>query len=232
MKCVMKKKPKGATVVLGFPGLGLVSTIASKFILDHIQADPIGHISIDEQAPLVAVHDGKLVQPISLYYNKQYNLVIVQSLTEVANLEWQVADVILKMCKDIQAKELIILESTPTREADINVMCFANKKAKPIKGIEPLKNAILMGLTSAILLRAKTFPVRCLFAEVHSNLPEHEAAAKVVESLDNHLGLKVDFKPLLKQAQEFEANVRQMVDQKREMEAQRTAPSGKQTYIG
>ncbi len=232
MKIVLKKKPKKPTVILGFPSVGLVSTIATKYLLDHLQAEQIGHITTEEQSPLLAIHKGELVQPITLYHNKKYNLVIIQSLTEVVGLEWQTALMIEKVCKDLQAKELIVLESTPTRDAEINVMCYANKKAKTIKGIESLDNAILMGLTSAILLKIKSLPVYCLFAEVHSNLPEHEAAAKVVGSLDKYLNLKVDCKPLLDEAQMFEKNIKKMVEQKKAIQAKAPATNEKQSYIG
>ena len=34
VRLVLSKKPRGATVIEGFPGLGLVCTIATGFLLD------------------------------------------------------------------------------------------------------------------------------------------------------------------------------------------------------
>lgn len=234
MKCVLTKKPKKPTIILGFPGLGLVSTIATKYLLDHLKAEPIGYISIEEQSPLVAIHKSERVEPISIYYNKKYNFIILQSLTEVVGVEWKVAETILKMAKDLSAKEIIILESTPTRNAQINVMCYSNKDGKSLKGIEPLENAILMGITAAMLLKANDIPLHCLFAEVHSNLPEHEAAAKVVEVLDKHLGISMNVKPLLAEAREFEEKMKTMIEQRKDMETKQHRPEKEklQTYIG
>ncbi|MBU1854202.1 MAG: PAC2 family protein, partial [Nanoarchaeota archaeon] len=53
----------------------------------------------------------------------------------------------------------------------------------------------------------------CIFAETHSALPDSKAAAKVIEVLDKYLGLKVDYKPLLKQAEEFENKLKNMIQQ-------------------
>jgi uncharacterized protein len=233
MKCVLNKKPKKPTIILGFPGLGLVSTIATKYLLDHLKAEPIGHISIEEQSPLVAIHKRERVEPISLYYNKKYNFIILQSLTEVIGVEWKVAETIHKMAKDLNAKEMIILESTPTRNAQVNVMCYSTKE-KSLKGIERLENAILMGVTAAMLLKANDIPVHCLFAEVHSNLPEHEAAAKIVEVLDKHLGISMDVKPLLAEARDFEEKMKTMLEQRKDMETKQHRPEKEkmQTYIG
>ena len=36
MKLILTKKPKKVTIVEGFPGFGLVATIACEFLLDHL----------------------------------------------------------------------------------------------------------------------------------------------------------------------------------------------------
>ena len=79
MKFVLTKKPKNPTIVLGFPSMGLVSTIATKFLIDHLDVEEIGHLESESILPLTAIHKSKIVNPITLYYNKKYNLIVVQS---------------------------------------------------------------------------------------------------------------------------------------------------------
>ena len=73
MKFVLKEKPKNVTMIQGFPSLGLVSTISIKYLLDHLDTKEIGYIESENLTPLTAIHKGKIVNPISLYYNKKFN---------------------------------------------------------------------------------------------------------------------------------------------------------------
>ena len=70
--------------------------------------------------------------------------------------------------------------------------------------LEPLTEGIIIGQTSALLVKADVTPVSCIFAETHSNLPDSKAAAEIIKALDSILGLKIDYKPLLKIAAQFE----------------------------
>ena len=70
MKFVLTKKPKNPTIVLGFPSMGLVSTIATKFLIDHLDVEEIGHIESEHIVPLTAIHKGKVVNPITIAKSK------------------------------------------------------------------------------------------------------------------------------------------------------------------
>ena len=72
MKVVLKKKPKNPIIIDGFPGFGLVGTIATEFLLDHLKTEKIGKIWISELPAMVAIHEGKVVEPIGIFYSKKY----------------------------------------------------------------------------------------------------------------------------------------------------------------
>ena len=44
-------------------------------------------------------------------------------------------------------------------------------------------------------------------------MPDSRAAAKLIETLDKILGLKVDYKPLIKKAEEFEKKLKSLLQQ-------------------
>ena len=44
MKIELSKKPKNCTLIEGFPGFGLVGTIATEYLLEHLQTEKIGKI--------------------------------------------------------------------------------------------------------------------------------------------------------------------------------------------
>lgn len=218
--CKLDKKPKGVKAVIeGFPGFGLVSTIATGFLIDHLKCEQIGKYWFEEGQPTIAVHGCNLVDPIGVYYNKKYNIVIVHSIAPAAGMEWKAADIVLDVAKQVGAKEVITLEGVgSTDQGDTRGFFFSNKKTVQNKfdklGVDCLGEGIIVGVTGALLMKAEQqkVPVTSLFAETHSKLPDSKAAAKVIELLDKYLGLKVDYKPLLKQAEEFESKLRGMLE--------------------
>ena len=105
MKVMLTKKPKKPIIIDGFTGFGLVGTIASEFLLDHLKTTKIGRIWLDELPAMVAVHEGKVVEPIGIFYNDKYNIVIIHSVTSIAGMEWKITDAIMSMAKDMDAKD-------------------------------------------------------------------------------------------------------------------------------
>lgn len=208
------KKPKNVTIIEGFPGFGLVGTITTGFLIDHLKCEHIGHRHFEDVAPTLAIHDGKVVDPIGVFYNAKYNIVIVHSIMSPQSMEWKAADYIISLCNEFKAKELITIEGVggPSAEEMGAQRAFyhitgSDEKIKKA-GALPLTEGIIVGVTGALLLKDIPCPVTSLFAETHSSLPDSKAAASVIEVLDKYLGLAVDSKPLLKQAEDFENKLR------------------------
>jgi len=233
-KLVLSKKPKGATVIEGFPGIGLVGTIATGFLLDHLKCEKIGSYYFEESPATLAVHGCQIIDQIGVYYNKEYNLVIVHAIASPAGVEFNAADLILDLCKQIQASEIITLEGVGSQETgETRGFYYTDhqqlRKTMAKHGVECLGEGIIMGVTAAILMRGG-FPTLSLFAETHSKLPDSKAAAKLVEILDKLLNLKVNYEPLLKQAEEFEKKLKAMLSQT--MKAQEMKEKKEVKYIG
>lgn len=213
----LTKKPKGVTIIEGFPGYGLVATISTGFLLDHLKCEKIGSYYFEQTMPTLAIHQCKLIDPIGIYYNKEYNIVVVHAVTSVIGLEWQAAELILDLYKQLQAKEIISIEGVGSESpGEPKAFWFTTNPAlrKKIEktGYTCIGEGIIVGVTSALLLNRK-MPHICIFAETHMKLPDSKAAAKIIEALDKYLGLKVNYKPLLKQAEEFEQKLRGLLEQ-------------------
>lgn len=218
MNIILKKKPKRPVIIEGFPGFGLVGTIASEFLIDHLKTEQIGSMWLDELPAMVAVHEGKVVDPIGIFYNKKHNVVIIHGVTGVAGLEWKITDAIVKIATQLEAKEIITLEgigsSTLTEKPQTFFYTSDKNRIKKLEkaGSKQLKEGIIMGTTGIMLLKsAKGMPVTSIFAETNSDLPDSKAAAKVIEVVDKYLGLSVDYKPLLKQAEKFEEKLKELL---------------------
>lgn len=230
MKFVLTKKPKNPIIILGIPSLSLVGILSTKYLLDHLDVDEIGNIESSDIIPMTAIHKSKLVNPITIYYNQKYNLVIIQSITEVTGHEWDLAKTIMEVANTLSAKEMVLIEAMPPHEGEMKIYYYSTKKKLKL---DPIKEAVIAGPAASLLLEAKSIPVTCLFAEVHSQLPDYEAAAKIVESLDDYLGLKIDFKPLMETAKKFENSLKQVMEkQKRAVESMSQKEKKELSYFG
>src|SRR3989338_274017 len=107
MQLRLQKKPKNPTVIEGFPGFGLVGTITTEFLIKHLDADLVGRIELEEVPPVIAVHRGEAVDPIGLFYAKKHNLLIIHALSAVSGFEWQLADLIVKLAREVKAREIL-----------------------------------------------------------------------------------------------------------------------------
>ncbi len=217
MKIKLTKKPTKPTIIDGFPGFGLIGTITTEFLIEHLKAEKIGSFYYEELPATVAVHKGALVDPMGIFYNKKYNLVILHTILNSIGLEWKLAKAISKMAQDLKATEIISLEgvSSPTvKEDSEKVFYYATKKSKKFDKLkaEPLQESIIVGVSAALMLRSK-IPLTCFFAETQSRLPDSKAASNIIKTLDDYLGLEVDYKPLLKQAEEFENKFKTILKQ-------------------
>jgi len=235
MEVVLKEKPKNPIIIEGFPGFGLVGTIATEFLLEHLKMRNIGHIWLDELQPMVAVHNEKVVQPLGLFYNEKYNIVILHVVTAAQGMEWKLSDAILDIASQLKAKEIVSLEGVGSTSETDNPRTFFysnnDKKRKELSrlGINPLKEGIIIGVTSALLLKTK-LPMSCIFVETHSTLPDSKAAAKLIETLDHYLGLKIDYEPLLKSAEQFEEKLKALMSQTND--ATELADKKRMSYVG
>lgn len=237
MEIKLFKKPKNPTIIEGFPGFGLVGTITTEFLIDHLDVELIGKIVMDESPAVVAIHDDHVVEPLGIFYNKKYNLVIIHAVTASTGIEWKLSDIIQKLAKDLGAKEIISLEGvgSPATKPDADRVFYFSKNANAKKklskiGLSPLKEGIIMGVTGALLLNVEKPTLSCIFAETHTDLPDSKAAARVIKVLDQYLGLKVDAAPLLEQATKFEEKLKGLL--KKGEEAKSEADAKRLSYVG
>ena len=218
MELRLFKKPKNVTIIEGFPGIGFVSSITTEFLIEHLEAEKICSIISEDSVPVAVIHNSKVIEPFGIFYNKKYNLVILQALTPVQKLEWRISDILLTLAKELTAKEIISLEGVASPVEQQNVFYYSRKNNKKFESLnmQPLKDGVILGVTASLLLKEK-LPLSCIFVETHSNLPDSRGAAKLIEALDKYLNLRVDYKPLLQKAEQFEKKIKNIVEQSKKI---------------
>jgi len=227
---------KSPIIIEGFPSLGLVSTIATEFLIEHLGAKSIGKILSDRVTPIAIIHESKVVEPLEVYYAKTHNLIILRALIDVADIERELAALVLDLAKKVGAKEIISLEGIPGEKPEGTKAFFytnseKHKKAFQKLGVDEFKEGKVGGVTGALIMSdSKKTPVTSLFAETNLMLPDSRAAAEVIKVLDSYLGLEVDYQPLIKSAEKLEVmikgRVREMQDHQNLVEQKRVSYLG------
>ncbi len=230
-----KAKIDAPRIILGFPGFGLVGSISTEFLISHLKTEKVGRILLTEMPAMVAIHQKKIVDGVSLYFDKEHNLLLLHGITAPRNLEWELCAIIGEIAAQVKAKEIISLEGVGTGEAKSGQGTFfhatSEKASNQLIGmkIRPLEEGIIMGLSAALLSTTK-LPITCLFAETASELPDSKAAAELIKVLDQYLGLEVDYKPLLEQAQKFEEKLKSLLSSSQK--AQEMSEKKVMSYVG
>ena len=235
MKLNLKKKPKDVTIIEGFPGFGLIATITIEYLIKHLKTEKIGTIEVDELPAITAIHGGKVIEPISLHYNKQYNLVLVHALNVNKQVEWKMAEMIEELADKLKAKEIISIEGVGSPNNQSRVFYYDTHDHKhfsnKIKNLAfPLNEGVVVGVTGALLSKSLKIPFKALFVEVESNLPDSRGAAEIIKVLDAYTSMKVDPKPLLKEANVFEEKLKEII--KKNQKADTFRDDKKLGYVG
>lgn len=217
MEIKLYKKPQNVTIIEGFPGLGLIGTITTEYLIKHLNAEPIGYIWSNELMPVAAVHDSKLAQPIELYYDKKHKILLIHVLTDVKGLEWKISNALEKLYKMLSAKEFIFIEGILSYSEDNHKIYVLSEDKKTQNklisaGLSVMQEGIVVGVTAAMMLNKKKIKSTGLFFETSMQLPDSRSAAKAVEILDKYLNLKVDYLPLIKSAEEMENKLKKMAE--------------------
>lgn len=211
-------------LIVAFPTVGLVSTIAGQYIIDSFKLDKIGSISSRYFIPATVIHNSVPAPPVRIYAEEKacagevctQLAVIISEFMPPPDLVQPLVDQILDWAKEKRCKIILTLEGMhATNEKDQRVFGVAttNKMKAMLTEyhIDEIKEGMIAGDSGVFLYRGAQLQrdILCLIAEAHSAYPDSRAAGKLLEALDKLLpGIKIDPEPLYKQANDIEQRIR------------------------
>jgi len=227
-------------LVVAFPTVGLVSSIAGRFIIDSLKLNEIGAIISNNFMPATVIHKSIPSPPVRIYTGKkicgpdgtceQLTVIISEFMPPMETIKL-LGDTILEWSSEKGCETVVVLEGTHAvgdiKKQKLKVFGVAsNQKMKNIlkmHKIEETQEGMITGVSGVLLYEGVLMnrDVLCLLAEAHSAYPDSRAAGNLLEKLDVMLpGIKIDPKPLYKEAEEIENNIRKFLEQSKP-----TAPS-------
>lgn len=231
---------QGATVIAGFPSIGLVSTIAANYLIDALNLKQIGCLNASQFPALSVVHTGEPLSPVRIYAGTQISgekiVVFVSEFKPKPTLINSISNAIIKWiieknCKLVISPEGMVVEGKSSRDeyvADAYAIGSTERARKMLveKDIAQFKNGIIAGVSGVLLNKGKqsNIDVISILAEAHPNYPDARAAAAAIGVMANIMGVEINVTPLYEESERIEKQLQKFHKQAKPMVSTTQAP--------
>jgi len=205
-----------STVIIGFPGTGLVGSISVSYMVDVLEFEQIGHITSKWFPPMALMSEGVISVPVRIYAKDKF-IAILADIPIQSTFCYEMAKTLVSWFNSISAKQIIVIAGIVTNEPEKRVFVTVTEKelleTLPEACI-PLPVGNISGIAGSILIEAKTnkIPAIGLLAEA-INAPDPRASAAIISVLNPYLSLDMDVSDLLEQAESIESQMHNLAEE-------------------
>jgi len=220
-------------LVVAFPTVGLISSIAGHYIIDSLKLEEIGAITSRHFMPVTVIYKANPSPPVRIYAGKktcgpdgscEQITVIISEFMPPFDIIKPLVEKILKWADEKGCQSIVALEGTHAigdkLKKELKIYGVgSNPEMKQIlkkHKINETMEGMITGVTGVLLYEGvlRQNNVLCLLTEAHASFPDSRAAGNLLEKLDIMLpGIKIDPKPLYKEAEQIEKNIRKFMEQ-------------------
>ena len=215
-------KESTKTILMGFPGSGLVGSIALQYMVEQLEFDVIGSVTSKYFPPLAMMTRGVINVPVR-FYEKNDMAVVVGDIPIHPMICYEVANGLMEWFAEFQPKEVVTIAGIVTNEMEKRVFGVATtdealQRIQDIAMILPMGS--ISGIAGSILTECKVrgIPGLGLLGETVPT-PDPRASAATIEVLNKLYRLDLDVKPLMEQAEEIEAAMHKIAEEVQTTEA-------------
>ena len=224
---------KNATIIAGFPSIGLVSTIVANYLIDALNLKQIGALNSDQFPTLSVVHTGEPLSPVRIYAGTLANggklAVFVSEFKPKPNLINALSACIMKWVSDkgcslLISPEGMVVEGKSSEDESIAdaYAIGSTESARHMlreKQIAEFKNGIIAGVSGVLLNKGKQeeVDVIAILAEAHPNYPDARAAASALNVIATIIGVEINVVPLYDEAERIEKQLQKFHKQAKPM---------------
>lgn len=229
MVLVKKVDLSGHTLVLGFPGMGLVGTIAVKHLVDKTGMEEIGYMASEYFAPMVRVENGIPVHPARLFAHEKHKVTAFLCEQPIdKEVVFEIAQTIVDFAMEKGITRIIPLAGIIAQGEDVVIErgvtygIAANEESlKEMKkyGVKPIESGMTTGVSALVLLLSKYSHLKAFSVLGVSEYQEdYRAAADVIKKLSEILNIQISVDTLLEEAKEIEESVRSSISQMQKLD--------------
>ncbi|OGS45798.1 MAG: ATP-grasp superfamily enzyme [Euryarchaeota archaeon RBG_16_67_27] len=219
---------RGATVIDGFPSVGLVSSIVANYLINALGLTQIGIMDSIYFPTVALVRDGQPMNPVRIYAGPKVDdrdqvVVFISEFQPPPNLIKGIAATVLDWAQDARCNLLVCPEGlivdgqASDEEEDRQVEVYgigSTDKAQDLlrdNRVTLFEEGVITGVAGVLLNegRKRDFDVITLLSEAHPDYPDARAAARVIETIDKLLlHTELDAKPLYEEAERIEMQLK------------------------
>jgi len=212
----LQKNYKGYNLIEGFPSPDLTATITTKYLIDTLKMEKIGHVESKMFFPVVRINKGLPEAPIRLYASDKHKLIaILPDQIIPGNLVFEYCKVLLEWANKKKIEGIYTVASLQAQKPSTNVYAVTNNKyglANLKKNeIELIKDGLTSGIGAILLSEEKKLPVYLIMGAI-SEKTSYEVAARILETLNKLFQTQIDTQPLRKQSDKLIQNVKKQLD--------------------
>jgi uncharacterized protein len=209
-------RKEGASVIMGFPGSGLVGSIALQYMVDQLEFEQIGSITSKYFPPLAMMSKGVINVPVRVY-EKDLIAAVVADIPIHPMICYEVSNGLMDWFAPFKVKEVVTIAGIITNEPEKRVFGVATTDEALSRIREHtlvLPVGSISGIASSLMTECKVrgIPAFGLLGET-VNAPDPRASAAAIEVLNNMYNLSLDVKPLLEQAEEIESTMQKLAQE-------------------
>ena len=227
------KRLKNPLVILGFPGTGLVGSVAGAQLAESLAMPFGGYITSPEFAPLAAIHNYKPMPAARIHYSEKNNLVLVLSeMTIPVSSSLLVADKIFEFARSIGAREILSLGGISLKENKNEVYFISSdpngtRDAINRKIAKPIREGATTGVTGILLTKGaiSRFKVTAILAEASEEYLDPGAAVNALKTFSLFTNIPVNTSALERDATILSETVKEAVVKSKMARRRGTGPA-------
>ncbi|VVB66715.1 PAC2 family protein [Candidatus Gugararchaeum adminiculabundum] len=209
---------KGPRLIEGFPGIGLVGTIAASYLVEKLQMEQLGYITSEKFPALAAIHDYVPLHPARIYKSKKYNLLVLFSefIVPLATV-YPLSTEILKWSKAKGVSEIHSLGGINLKKGSRETFGIASTpdmvKRLEKAEVKTIKEGATTGVSGILLAECATqkFPASSILAQSNTSYMDPGAAARALACLSAVIGLEINTNELAAEAKLIEGKMKDII---------------------
>lgn len=215
-------------LVVGFPSVGLISSIAANYIVRTLKLERMAAIVSDQFPPYTILQEGVPSHPVRIFSGKreckdgepcEQLVVILAEFMPKPELLRPLAELILEWGKHKGVRNIVTLEGINQNEQTGSTIGIGTTPAmREMLGrydVKEMREGMVTGLSGMLLAEGNRLDqnVICLLGPARAEMPDARGAANLMEIIGRMLPeLKIDPEPLLKEAESIEVGMRQAME--------------------
>ena len=193
------------SLVAGFSNFGLAGLTAADFLVDHLDLEETGHVSVDQLPAITPFEKGTPRHHTRFFSRPDLDVtVLVGELFVPMFAAEPFSDAILDWTTDRGVSEVTVLSGIPVAHGpeDHKVFYVATRDYQSRRlgdgTVTPMGNGFLDGVNARLVERGMTsdLAVGVLVTPVHPQAPDVQAAIRLVSAVADLYDLTVDTDPL------------------------------------